>query len=80
MPSSGIFISYNMGGGEPIARYVQVALAHAVSLTVLAPAVGGGYLPLWGDLVWVVLAAFIAMYALEAAGGKRKPAPPTAEA
>jgi hypothetical protein len=68
---SGISTAVLMGPGEPASRYLLVTLAHAASLTVLAPAQGGGYVPLVGNLVWLLTSVFLGRYGLEAyRGGK----------
>ena len=71
---SGIATAALLGGGEAPARYLETALVHALSLTVLAPATDGGYLPLWGNLLWLAVAVVLGSYGLDAyRGGRQEP-------
>lgn len=64
---SGAVTSVLMGGGEPAARYVLAGLAHAATATVLMPAEGGGFIPFWGNLLWVAIAFLFAQEGVSAA-------------
>jgi len=71
---SGVATAILMGDGEPPARYVEAALTHAGSLTMLAPAVGGGSIPLVGNLLWLAVVVIVGIYGVETYQ-KGRPAP-----
>jgi drug/metabolite transporter (DMT)-like permease len=56
--------------GEPVVRYLQVALAHAASLTILMP-LGEGFTPQWVNLIRLAIVVVIARYGVEAYKGDR---------
>jgi hypothetical protein len=71
-----------MGGGESATRYITVALVHAVSLTVMVPAEGGGFMTFIMNPIWLLAAYMIGREGQCAFGRARmKPdaVPPTQE-
>lgn len=62
---SAIVTSILMGTAESATRYVTVAAAHVATLTLLVPAEGGGFIPYWGDLLWVVVAFVLSGYGVD---------------
>lgn len=71
---SGIATSVLMGGGEPASSYVTVALVHTVSLTVMVPAMGGGFMTFIMNPLWLVATYLIAREGVSAVC-KARPAP-----
>jgi hypothetical protein len=72
---AGLFTAVNMPPPQPLARYLSVALAHAASLTILAPATDGSFVPLPANLLYLSIAVFTALYGVDAYRGPRNPAP-----
>jgi hypothetical protein len=68
---SGIATAILMGGGETPARYITVALVHAVSLTVMVPATGGGFMTFIMNPIWLLAAYMIAREGVSAMGKPR---------
>ena len=68
---SGIATAILMGGGETAARYITVALVHAASLTVMVPAVGGGFMTFLMNPIWLLAAYMIAREGVSAVGKPR---------
>ena len=66
---SGLATAALIGPGEPAARYAEAALTHAASVTVLMPSVGGGFVPAWGNLIWLAGVVVIARYGIDAYRG-----------
>ena len=71
---SGIATAILMGPGETPGRYLQVAAAHAASLTALMPEAGGGLGLALGNLLWLAAAVIVGMYGIDAYRGPARSA------
>ena len=77
---SGIVTAILTGPGETLGRYLLVAFLHAGSGTVAMPTIGGGYLPLFGNLAWVLVAYVSGLYGAEGRwAAPRRDRPPATE-
>ena len=70
---SGVATAILMGSGETAVRYATVALVHAVSLTVMVPAMGGGFITFMLNPLWLIAAYMIAREGVSAMGKARLP-------
>jgi len=72
---SGVATAVLMGAGETAGRYALTALAHAASFTVLVPAVGGGFVTVLENLLWMAVVVVTAIYGAESRQGRTRAEP-----